>query len=139
MAGGFLRKTLLVELQAGHDEHVILAPGPLALPLQHIVILIELFPGHCEVEQFAEFADEAPRICDMVGDANAIEAAPAVEVDHFGQSKAAVRIIRVNVKVAKLHLRSARKARAARFLAFCLATKERYWAVWNIRAIGFLK
>src|SRR5262245_17888388 len=79
MTGGFACKPLLIEFEAGHNEHVVFAPGPAFLPLEHVPILFNLVGGDCEVEEFYELTDQSFRVGDVVGNANAIKTTASVE------------------------------------------------------------
>ena len=58
---------------------------------------------HGEVGQLAEFADQAARVGQMVGDADAVETALAVEIHHLRHGQFAVGIIGVDVEIAEQH------------------------------------
>jgi len=64
-----------------------------------------------EIQEFTEPADEPARIGDVVGDADAIEAAPAVKINHLRQREAAVGVIGMDVEIAKLDARGRRQTR----------------------------
>ena len=55
------------------------------------------------LRQARQLADQPARVRQMIGDANAVKAQPAVKIHHFGHGQFAVGVIRVDVKIAKQH------------------------------------
>src|SRR5271169_5137392 len=103
VAGGLSGETLPIEFQAGHQQHVVFAPGPAPFLLQHVEVFIELVASDGEIKQLAEFTNETARVGHMVRDADAVETAPAIEVNHFRERQPAIGVVSVDVEVAKLH------------------------------------
>ena len=107
MSGGFFGQTVLVELDAGQYEHIVFSPCAAAFARNHREIFFELILADGHVAQARKLADDTARVGQMVGDANAVEAEPPVKIHDFRHGQFSVRITRVDVKIAKQHLRRA--------------------------------
>ena len=107
MRGAFAGVAVLVELDAGQDEHLVTAPRALALAFDDGKVFANLFLRERHVGQLGQFAEQPLRIGQMVGDADAVEPAFAVEVNHLRHGEFAVGIIGVDVEIAQEHLRTA--------------------------------
>ena len=102
--GGFAGVAVLVEFDAGHDEHLITAPGALAFAFDDGEVFSDLLGAEGEIGELGNFPEQSARVGEMVGDANAIKAAFAVKINDLGHAQFAVGIIGVDVKIAEQHL-----------------------------------
>src|SRR5688572_1575048 len=106
MRGGFFGEAVLVELDAGEQNHVVAAPGALPLPLDDAEVFVELVGAESAVAEAGKPADYPARVREMIGNADAIEAEPSVEIDQVRHGQRAIGIVAVHVKIAQKHSRS---------------------------------
>ena len=100
----FARVAVLVELDAGHEHQVVLGPGALFLALDLLEIGLDFARRNDQAGQVHQLAEQPLRIAQVVGDAEAIEAALAVEIDDLRHGQLAVGPGRVRVQIAKEQL-----------------------------------
>ena len=93
MRRGLARVTVLVEFDAGQHQHFVPAPRALPLALDHRKIFRHLFLPERAIGQLGQLAQQAARVRQMVGDADAIKTVFAVKIHNLRHAQLAVGIV----------------------------------------------
>src|SRR5271165_2398174 len=101
MGGTSFRQPVLVELKAGHQNHIVLFARPFLFEFNRFEIFIDFVEREHHPGQICHLTDQARVVADMVRDTQGIETPLPIKIDKLPNGQLPVREISVRMEIAQ--------------------------------------